>query len=124
MKILWTSLGIIALGLGLVGMFLPVLPTVPFFLFAAFAFTRGSQTIHAWMLRQTWYQNSVEAYHDQGGLTRPQKRKALIVSISLMGLSMILVGSKLAKVIIFLAILLMLFIFWKHIPTVEPREQP
>lgn len=42
----WWLLAYASLGLGLLGMFLPVLPTVPFILLAAFAAARGSQRLH------------------------------------------------------------------------------
>ena len=49
-RIFWLILGLLCLGLGTVGIVLPILPTVPFFLVALFAFTRSSQKLHDWFV--------------------------------------------------------------------------
>jgi uncharacterized membrane protein YbaN (DUF454 family) len=41
--------GILALGLGAIGIFVPLLPTAPFVLLAAFCFSRGSERLHRWL---------------------------------------------------------------------------
>ena len=50
MKTLLTILGIIALGLGVLGIFLPVLPTTPLLLLAAALFLRGNMKLYDWLL--------------------------------------------------------------------------
>jgi uncharacterized membrane protein YbaN (DUF454 family) len=49
-KLLWMAAGLAALGAGIVGIFLPLLPTVPFALLAAFCFSRGNKRWERWML--------------------------------------------------------------------------
>ena len=50
MKILLTVLGLFSLGLGILGIFLPVLPTTPLLLLAAALFLRGNMKLYDWLL--------------------------------------------------------------------------
>lgn len=50
MNLFLTILGLIALGLGILGAFLPVLPTTPFLLLAAALFLRGNKKLHDWLM--------------------------------------------------------------------------
>ncbi|MEM1436338.1 MAG: YbaN family protein [Pseudomonadota bacterium] len=47
---LFVALGWLALGLGTVGIFVPLLPTTPFVLLAAFFFSKGSERLHQWLV--------------------------------------------------------------------------
>jgi uncharacterized protein len=49
-KWLWLSAGVLSLGAGIVGLVLPVMPTVPFVILAAYCFARGSKRWETWLL--------------------------------------------------------------------------
>ena len=70
---LWTALGIVAAGLGLVGLALPVVPTVPFMIVAAFAFGRGSPRLRRWTLEHPTFGPPVRRWEEDGAISRRHK---------------------------------------------------
>ena len=52
-RLLWIILGFIGLGIGAVGVVLPMLPAFPFLLLAAFSFGKSSERLHKWFIALT-----------------------------------------------------------------------
>lgn len=73
---LWIALAYVALGLGIVGIFLPGLPTTPFVLVAAWAAARGSRTLHQWLLEHRAFGPMVRDWQARGAVSRRAKRMA------------------------------------------------
>ncbi|NUO85352.1 MAG: YbaN family protein [Cupriavidus sp.] len=80
----WVALGGLCLLLGVVGIFLPVLPTTPFVLLAAACFARGSQRFHEWLLGHPRFGPLVSDWQRHRSI--PFKAKCL--ALSMMWLSM------------------------------------
>ncbi len=74
----WISLGIAATGLGLVGVALPLLPTTPFLLLAAFAFARSSPRLHGWLLSHPQFGPLIEDWRRHGAVSRRAKLLAIL----------------------------------------------
>ena len=70
--------GVVCLGLGIVGIVVPVLPTTPFLLLAAACFVRSSPRMHDWLLTHRRLGPYV-AFVDGGGMPARAKRNALVV---------------------------------------------
>ncbi|MBK4217570.1 YbaN family protein [Paracoccus caeni] len=70
MRILWLSIGWTALILGVIGIALPVMPTVPFLLVAVWAFARSSPRLRARILRHPTYGPPIRAWQDRGAVGR------------------------------------------------------
>jgi len=54
--------GSISLGLGILGIFFPVLPTTPFLLLAAFCYGRGSTRFYHWLVDRSWVGGYIRDY--------------------------------------------------------------
>ena len=65
-KPLYMAVGWLCLGLGCVGIFLPLLPTTPFVLLAAFCFSRSSRRLHRWLLTQRTFGPIIRDWNQHG----------------------------------------------------------
>lgn len=72
-KILWLILGCICLGLGTIGVVLPILPTVPFYLVTLFCFAKSSQKLHDWFIGTKLYKNNLETFVEKRSMTMKTK---------------------------------------------------
>ncbi len=73
----WIALAYACLLLGIVGIFLPGLPTTPFILLAAWAAAKGSRHLHAWLLAHRVFGPMIRDWQAQGAVSRTAKRWAL-----------------------------------------------
>ena len=72
-QVLWMLLGFLSVGLGTLGIFLPILPTVPLYLLAAFSFLSSSERLYKKFQASRLYQRFLQPYLDAGGLTGKAK---------------------------------------------------
>lgn len=71
---LFVALGCLSLALGFVGIFLPLLPTTPFVLLAAFFFSRGSERLHGWLLGHRLFGPLIRDW-EAHGVIRPRAKQ-------------------------------------------------
>jgi hypothetical protein len=71
--------GTICLGMGVVGMFLPVLPTTPFLLLAAYCYARSSRRFYTWLITNRWFGEYIRNYREGRGI--PLKQKVLTITL-------------------------------------------
>ena len=85
MKVLFAILGCISLALGIVGIFLPLLPTTPFLLLAAALWVRSSPRLYAWLLSHRCFGEYIRNFREN----RAIPLRAKIFSIVLMWAAML-----------------------------------
>jgi len=76
-RVIYLVIGTLALVLGAIGLFLPVLPTTPFVILAAACYLRSSKRMYAWILRNELFGETIENYQAGRGLKRNTKIRAL-----------------------------------------------
>ena len=72
------ALGFTAVGLAIIGIFVPILPTTPFLLLAAFFFGRSSPRFYGWLHTNRWFGAYLTNYREGRGL--PLREKALTIA--------------------------------------------
>lgn len=112
-------LGFLFTGIGLIGVYLPVLPTTPFLLLAAACFARGSERFHKWLTGLPLYRDNVEPLLEGKGMTKAKKYKVLALITFLLAICFVVIPVKHARIAVALVLVLHYYIFLKRIPTQE-----
>jgi uncharacterized membrane protein YbaN (DUF454 family) len=93
-KILYVMLGSTSLILGALGSLIPVLPTAPFLLLAAFCFARSSQKLDRWFRNTKLYKDNLEDFVAGRGMTMKAKVRIMVTVTALMSVGFIMMGLK------------------------------
>ena len=94
MKYVYITLGFICVGLGAAGVFVPILPTVPFLLAASFLFAKGSTRFHDWFVSTKLYKNNLESFEKNRSMTLKTKLCILIPVTILLAIEFVMMGRK------------------------------
>lgn len=96
--------GMVAVGLGAAGIFLPLLPTTPFLLLAAACFFRSSDRLHNWLINHRWFGRYIRQYREHKAISRQTKLATLILLWSTLAFSGLVVLDALWIRILLLAV--------------------
>lgn len=123
MKIIFLILGFFCLGLGLIGIPLPILPTTPLLLAAAFCFAKGSKRINRWFVSTKLYQKHLDGFVKNRSMTLKTKLTILLPVSAMMIFSLIMINNLHVRILLAVLILVKYYYFFFRIKTV-PREDP
>ena len=117
-KVLLVIIGCIGVGLGALGVVLPILPTVPFLLLAAFCFARSSERLNHWFTGTKLYKNNLESYVKGEGMARKTKIKIMVTVTVLMTIGFVMmdqvpVGRIVLACVLVFHILYFVFFFFR-----------
>ena len=90
MRLIWMTLGGLALLAGLIGILLPVVPTTPFIILAAFLFGKGSRTIELWLLNHHTFGPMIADWRKNGAIAPKYKAMGVSMMVCAFGLSLYL----------------------------------
>lgn len=93
-KIIFIVVGCICLALGTVGVFLPILPTTPFYLITLYCFARSSKKLEDWFKGTKLYKKHLESFVEKRGMLPQTKASILITVTLLMGLGIFFMARK------------------------------
>lgn len=89
-RAMWMGLGCLCVALGAAGAVLPLLPTTPFLLLAAYAFARSSKRLHDWLLAHRQFGPLIRNWQRHGAIDRRSKWLAVLVMVATLTLSLVL----------------------------------
>ncbi|WP_174849250.1 DUF454 family protein [Yersinia artesiana] len=116
------ALGWLAVVLATLGVVLPLLPTTPFLLLAAWCFARSSPRFHHWLLYRSWFGSYIRTWQQHRALPPGAKWKAILVTLLTFAISLWLVKIWWVRGIL-LVILTLLLTFMLRMPVIDLSQQ-
>jgi uncharacterized membrane protein YbaN (DUF454 family) len=89
-RLTWIGIGVAAIALGSVGVVLPLLPTTPFVLVAAFAFAKSSDRLHNWLVNHYVFGPLIDDWNRYGAISMTTKVVAILSMAGLLVISILL----------------------------------
>jgi uncharacterized membrane protein YbaN (DUF454 family) len=119
-KWLYNAAGSICVGLAFLGLFLPLLPTTPFLLLAAFCFSKGSARMHAWLLHHPTMGPIIKDWNENR-VIRPRTKWISAAALVIVMSPALLFGNfspvfKWISAIVGIGVIIMIFSFRSHQP--------
>ncbi|MGX6971381.1 YbaN family protein [Vagococcus bubulae] len=101
-RIIFFILGCITFILGTIGIIIPLLPTVPFYLAASFFWVNSSKKVHAYFIKTKWYNQYVKEYIVEKKMSKTQQYKILITVFCLLAIPFVMVPNTIMRIALIL----------------------
>lgn len=93
-KTLYIILGCAGVGMGAFGAVVPMIPSIPFLMLAAFCFARSSEKLDGWFKNTKLYKDNLEDFVAGKGMTKKTKIRVMVTVTVLMSIGFIMMGLK------------------------------
>lgn len=120
MKTVLIIVGMVSVVLGVLGLFLPLLPTTPFLLLASACFARGSDRLHGWLLNHGVFGAYLRSYEEGKGIPLKGKLVAITVMWISMGVSIAMFAQPVLRALLVAIGAGVTLYLWKFVPTRPP----
>jgi uncharacterized membrane protein YbaN (DUF454 family) len=121
-KALLIFFGTLFVALGVLGMFLPLVPTTVFLLMAAYCYSKSSEKFHNWLLNNRWCGAYIKNYKSGRGISARQKASTIAILWASIGFSMWYVAGALWFNLLMLAIAVSVTVHLLWIKTYRPEN--
>ncbi len=122
-RIIWLLAGFLSMGIGAVGVVLPVLPTTPFLLLASFCLAKGSARFHRWFTGTRLYKRHLESFVENRAMTLKTKFSLLIPASCMLVLAFLAMSNIYGRLFIVFLIVFKYVYFFTRIKTVPAGYQ-
>lgn len=123
MKYIWIIAGFLCLGLGTIGIVLPILPTVPFYMATAFCFAKSSEKLHTWFIHTKLYKKHLESFVKKRAMTLSTKLTIMGSVTLVMGIGFLMMGRvPVGRICLVLVWIFHVFYFGFRIRTITEEE--
>ncbi|MDD3712920.1 MAG: YbaN family protein [Candidatus Izemoplasmatales bacterium] len=123
MKPIYLTLGVLSVGMGVIGVILPVLPTTPFLLLAALLFSKSSEKIRTRFENSRFYQRHMKDFLENRTMTRRRKWTILIFADIVLTISFILAENTFLRIILILLFLTKHWYFYRYVKTENTEKK-
>lgn len=121
-RIILIIIGWLAVVLATLGVVLPLLPTTPFLLLAAWCFAHSSPRFHHWLLYRSWFGSYIRHWQDHRALPPGAKPRALIFIVVTFAVSLYLVNILWVRLLLLVMMCALLFFMWR-MPVIDEKQQ-
>lgn len=118
-RYLWLVLGTIFFVLGTIGIALPILPTVPFYLLTMFCYSKGSPRLHRWFISTNFYKKHLLDFTRGRGMTVYSKVSVMVYVTLLMGVGFYFMDYFLLRTFIVLVWLVHVYVIVFYVKTID-----
>lgn len=122
MKVVLIILGFISMGIGIVGIVTPILPTTPFLLLASFFFAKGSKRFHDWFISTKIYKKYLESFVKSKAMTLKNKLTILLPVSCMLIITFIFVNNLYARLVLVILFIGKYLYFFTQIRTIAKEE--
>ncbi len=121
-KILWLICAFVSLGIGAVGVVLPILPTTPFLLLSSFCFAKGSKKFHTWFMGTKLYQKHLDSFVKNRAMTLRTKFCILLPASAMLLIAFFMMQNLPGRIFIIFLIIFKYTYFFTKIRTIKEVE--
>lgn len=122
-KLLWLILAFLSLGIGAIGVILPILPTTPFLLVASFCFAKGSKRFHDWFMNTGLYKKHLDSFIKNRAMTLKLKLFILLPVSAMLTLAFFMMHNIPGRVVIVLLVIFKYYYFFFRIATIPGNKK-